>query len=153
MVLGGLWHGATWPFAIWGLLHGAALAVTRGWQSWRGRRPQGGFASRALRIFFTYQFVCLTWIFFRSPTTATAFAILARIGSLTFSLQNVSLGVVLVALIGALGQAIPKDWYERGVALFGRTPFYVQAAAMALAVMAVQLLAGRGSSPFVYTRF
>jgi D-alanyl-lipoteichoic acid acyltransferase DltB (MBOAT superfamily) len=153
MVLGGLWHGATWPFAIWGLLHGSALAVTRRWQAWRGRRPETGWASRAIRIFFTYQFVCLTWVFFRSPTTAVAMDILKRIGSLTFSLQNVSAGVVLVSLIGAAGQAIPKNWYERGVDFFGRTPFYVQAAAMALAVVAMQLWAGRGAAPFVYTRF
>lgn len=153
MLLGGLWHGATWPFAIWGLLHGAALAVTRRWQAWRGRRPESGWASRAVRIFCTYQFVCLTWVFFRSPTAAVAFTVLKRIGSLTFSLQNVSLGVLLVSLLGAAGQAVPKNWYERTVDLFGRTPFYVQAAAMALAVVAIQLLAGRGSAPFVYTRF
>jgi len=153
MVLGGLWHGATWPFAIWGLLHGTALAATRRWQSWRGRRPETSRVSRALRVFCTYQFVCLTWVFFRSPTAAGAFDILKRIGSLTFSLQNVSAGVILVSLVAAAGQAIPKDWYERAVQLFGRTPFYVQAAAMALAVIAVQLLAGRGSAPFVYTRF
>jgi D-alanyl-lipoteichoic acid acyltransferase DltB (MBOAT superfamily) len=153
MVLGGLWHGTTLPFAIWGLLHGCALAVTRRWQSWRGRRPEGGWLSRTVRIFCTYQFVCLTWIFFRSPTNAVAFKILSRIGSLTFSLQNVSLGLVLAALIGAAGQAIPKNWYERGIGLFGRTPFYVQAAAMTLAVIALQMWAGRGSAPFVYTRF
>jgi alginate O-acetyltransferase complex protein AlgI len=153
MVLGGLWHGATWPFAIWGLLHGSALAVTRGWQAWRGRRPKAGLASRAIRIFCTYQFVCLTWVFFRSPTAGVATDILKRIGSLTFSLQNVSTGVILVSLLGAAGQAVPKSWYERGVNLFGRTPFYVQAAAMALAVAAIQLWAGRGAAPFVYTRF
>lgn len=153
MVLGGLWHGTTWPFAIWGLLHGSALAVTRRWQAWRGRRPETGWASRSIRIFCTYQFVCLTWVFFRSPTTAVAIDILKRIGSLTFSVQNVSAGVILVSLVGAAGQAVPKHWYERGVDLFGRTPFYVQAAAMALAVVAIQLLAGRGAAPFVYTRF
>jgi D-alanyl-lipoteichoic acid acyltransferase DltB (MBOAT superfamily) len=153
MVLGGLWHGTTWPFAIWGLLHGSALAVTRGWQAWRGRRPEGGPASRAIRIFCTYQFVCLTWIFFRSPTTAVAMDILKRIGSLSFSLQNVSAGVILVSLVAAAGQAVPKKWYERAVDSFGRTPFYVQAAAMALAVIAIQLWAGRGAAPFVYTRF
>jgi hypothetical protein len=92
-------------------------------------------------------------VFFRSPTAAVAFTVLKRIGSLTFSLQNVSLGVLLVSLLGAAGQAVPKNWYERTVDLFGRTPFYVQAAAMALAVVAIQLLAGRGSAPFVYTRF
>jgi len=153
MFLGGLWHGTTGPFAIWGLLHGSALAVTRRWQAWRGRRTESGWGSRAVRIFCTYQFVCLTWIFFRSPTTAVAFKILNRIGSLTFSLQNVSLGVIGVALAAAAGQAIPKNWYERGVDLFGRTPFYVQAAAMTLAVAAIELWAGRGAAPFVYTRF
>ena len=153
MILGGLWHGATWPFAIWGLLHGSALAVTRRWQAWRGRRPESSLASRAIRIFCTYQFVCLTWVFFRSPTTGVALDVLKRIGSFTFSLQNVSTGVVLVSLVAAAGQAIPKNWYERGVNLFGRTPFYVQAAAMALAVAAIQLWAGRAAAPFVYTRF
>lgn len=153
MVLGGLWHGTTWPFAIWGLLHGGALAVTRRWQAWRGRRPESGLSSRAVRIFCTYQFVCLTWVFFRSPTTDVAMAILKRIGSLTFSLQNVSAGVVLVSLVAAAGQAVPKNWYERAVELFGRTPFYVQAGAMALAVTALQLWAGHGAAPFVYTRF
>ena len=153
MILGGLWHGTTWPFAIWGLLHGSALAVTRRWQAWRGRGAQTGLASRAIRIFCTYQFVCLTWIFFRSPTAAVAVGILKRIGSLTFSLQNVSTGVILVSLVAAAGQAVPKNWYEWAVGLFGRTPFYVQAAAMALAVAAVQLWVGRGAAPFVYTRF
>jgi D-alanyl-lipoteichoic acid acyltransferase DltB (MBOAT superfamily) len=32
MVLGGLWHGASWNFVIWGALHGGALAVNRAWQ-------------------------------------------------------------------------------------------------------------------------
>ena len=153
MFLGGLWHGATWPFAIWGLLHGSALAVTRGWQAWRGRRPESGWMSRAVRILCTYQFVCLTWIFFRSPNVGVAFDILKRIGSITFSAQNISIGVVLVGLLGALGQAVSKNWYERLVDFFGRTPFYVQAAAMAMAVAAIQLWAGRGAAPFVYTRF
>ncbi len=153
MLLGGLWHGATAPFAVWGLLHGCALAATRRWQAWRGRRPQPGWASRAVRIFCTYQFVCLTWVFFRSPSNAVAFNVLGRIASLTFALSNVSLGVVSVSLVAAAGQAFPKSWYEGAVRLFARTPFYVQAAAMALAVAGLQLLAGRGAAPFVYTRF
>jgi alginate O-acetyltransferase complex protein AlgI len=36
MVLGGLWHGASWNFVLWGALHGGALAVTRMWQRTRG---------------------------------------------------------------------------------------------------------------------
>lgn len=46
MVLGGLWHGASWNFVIWGALHGGALAVNRAWQrarhSKRASQPVGG---------------------------------------------------------------------------------------------------------------
>ncbi|MBV9746519.1 MAG: MBOAT family protein, partial [Acidobacteriia bacterium] len=61
MVLGGLWHGITGTFAVWGLLHGVALAAARRWQVWRRGRPEISW-SRPLRIFATYQFVCLTWV-------------------------------------------------------------------------------------------
>jgi D-alanyl-lipoteichoic acid acyltransferase DltB (MBOAT superfamily) len=64
MLLGGLWHGVTWTFAIWGVLHGSALAATRWWVGRRGRsRPQSTPLGRALAIFGTYQFVCFAWIF------------------------------------------------------------------------------------------
>ncbi|MFN7996875.1 MAG: MBOAT family O-acyltransferase [Bryobacteraceae bacterium] len=153
MVLGGLWHGITLPFAIWGFLHGGALAVTRRWQAWRGRRAPASGLVRVVCIFCTYQFVCLTWIFFRSPSLSDAVSIFRRIASLTPSVENVSVGVWLVALLGAAGQFVRKDWYERVVALFSRSPFYVQAAAMAAAAIAIQLLAGRNAAPFVYSRF
>ena len=107
----------------------------------------------AFYIFFTYQFVCLTWIFFRSSSASAALDILKRIGSLTFSMQNVSLGVLLVSLAAGAGQALPKSWYEFGVSRFARSPFYVQAAAIALAVVAIQMWAGQTVAPFVYTRF
>ena len=63
MLLGGLWHGFTWTFAIWGLLHGAGLAATRAYMVWRGRRTGPPAAWRhALAVFGTWQFTCLTWI-------------------------------------------------------------------------------------------
>ena len=42
MVLGGLWHGASWNFVVWGALHGGALAVTRMWQRARRRARERG---------------------------------------------------------------------------------------------------------------
>ena len=69
MLLGGLWHGASWNFVIWGALHGGALAVTRMWQR-RARRAttrRGGVWTPS-RSFLTFQFVCFAWVFFRAPT-------------------------------------------------------------------------------------
>jgi D-alanyl-lipoteichoic acid acyltransferase DltB (MBOAT superfamily) len=154
MVLGGLWHGVTWTFAIWGLLHGAALAVTRAWQARRGRSRQPASSStRAAAIFFTYQFVCLTWVFFRAASLNDALAILARIGSLTPGVENVSLGIVAVSLVAVASFFVTKELYNRVVDGFARCPFYVHAVALAAVAVTLQLLGGRGSAPFVYSRF
>src|SRR5580698_8075724 len=63
MVLGGLWHGASWNFVVWGTLHGGALAGTRMWQRWRGRDAErGGTGSvfgHVVATVATFHFVCL----------------------------------------------------------------------------------------------
>ncbi|HRG96852.1 MAG TPA: MBOAT family O-acyltransferase [Polyangiaceae bacterium] len=92
MVLGGLWHGASWNFVIWGALHGGALAVNRAWQRARearlaklgvGRetlaaRDGAPLWRQGLAVLATFHFVCLAWIFFRAPTFAQAKLLLLR---------------------------------------------------------------------------
>jgi alginate O-acetyltransferase complex protein AlgI len=75
MLLGGLWHGASWNFVVWGGLHGAGLVVCRTWQRTQERyRPAYSLAGNLL----TFVFVCFAWIFFRSPDFGTAAAVLGR---------------------------------------------------------------------------
>ena len=185
MILGGLWHGITWNFAIWGALHGIALAATRRRadplvRGRRPRRPAWGWLNpaslrnsgsgetgnqpvrptqsqpsltRPLRIFCTYQFVCLTWIFFRAATLPDALTLLNRIASLTTGIENVSWPLAGVLLIAAASMFIGKKLYSQTMELFANSPFYVHAAALALVAIALQLLGGHGSAPFVYSRF
>jgi alginate O-acetyltransferase complex protein AlgI len=68
-VLGGLWHGASWMFVIWGLLHGTALVVHRLWQSTGWRMP------RWMAWAITFLFVNLAWVFFRAKDGASALRI------------------------------------------------------------------------------
>jgi alginate O-acetyltransferase complex protein AlgI len=154
MILGGLWHGATWTFAIWGALHGVALAATRLWQSIRGRARKPAAAwSRPLLIFCTYQFVCFTWVFFRAASLPDALMLLHRIGSLTIGVENISWPLIGVILLAAASMFVSKKLYVRTMDLFANSPFYVHAAALALVAIALQLLGGRASVPFVYSRF
>jgi alginate O-acetyltransferase complex protein AlgI len=154
MLLGGLWHGLTWTFAIWGLLHGTALAVTRAWQVSRGRRrPPLSKALRALAVLCSYPYVCLTWVVFRAGSVSNALQILARIASLTPGLENVSARVGAVLLVALAALFARKAWYARAMDGFAATPFYVHAAALALVAVAIQLLGGQGNAPFVYSRF
>jgi alginate O-acetyltransferase complex protein AlgI len=152
MVLGGLWHGASWNFVVWGALHGFGLAVVRLWQSWRGASKATGFW-RYFYIVLTFHYVAFAWIFFRAPDFDTAWSILQRIGSLTVSFVNVSPELWMILGIGVLAHYVPKTWYEFSVKMYVRAPFYAQAALLAALVIGLQYVARTGAAPFIYQRF
>ena len=154
MVLGGLWHGFTWPFAMWGLLHGTGLAVTRRYMVWRGRRAAPPKAWRqAMAVFGTYQFVCLTWIFFRAGTMANALDVLGRIASVSVSFENVTTAFAAAMVVAAAAFFLPKAWYARAMEGFAACPFYVHAAALAAVAFALRYFGATGNAAFVYSRF
>ncbi len=151
-VLGGLWHGASWNFVMWGALHGIGLAALRLWQSWRGTAKAAGFW-RYLYIVLTFHYVTFAWIFFRAPDLETVGSILQRIGSLTVSFANISGELAIILAIAILAHYIPKKWYDFSVNLYIRAPFYAQAAALAGLVFGLQFVARTGAAPFIYIRF
>jgi hypothetical protein len=79
MLLGGLWHGASWTFVIWGGLHGAYLVVNHGWQFLREKLhwTGGGALARGAGIALTLLCVMVGWVFFRATSLASAQGILA----------------------------------------------------------------------------
>jgi hypothetical protein len=148
-----LWHGASWTFVIWGLLHGIALAVQRAWQIWRGSSSSPHWWARAARTFATVQFVCFAWIFFRAASFDSALAVLERLTSLTYSTGNVHAEYWIVLLLAALMHYAPAEWQKRCRDLYTTSPFYAQAAAMLLLVIAIEYVAQTGAAPFIYTKF
>ncbi len=152
MILGGLWHGASWNFVIWGALHGAGLVCVRLWQTHSGSsRAQG--AGRYVNMVVTFHFVAFAWIFFRAPDFDAAMAILGRIASLTASFANISGPLALVLAIGILAHYTPKKWFDWSLAFYVRAPFYAQAAALALLTLGLQNVVATGAAPFIYTKF
>jgi alginate O-acetyltransferase complex protein AlgI len=77
MLLGGLWHGASWMFIIWGALHGFYLIVERlivqtrlaSWRHWHT------IPGRTLLTISTFLLVCITWVFFRAPNIDRALSL------------------------------------------------------------------------------
>ncbi len=78
MLIGGLWHGASWLFVIWGGLHGFAQVINKLWQKTKIELPKW------LAIFITFMFVNLTWIVFRAETLEQA----KKIYSALFNINN-----------------------------------------------------------------
>jgi alginate O-acetyltransferase complex protein AlgI len=82
MAISGLWHGAAWHFVLWGLWHGIGMAIHRVW----GQRVvplvpalAHGRLAHAASVAVTFSFVALGWIFFASPTIATAITVFANL--------------------------------------------------------------------------
>ncbi|MDD3023801.1 MAG: MBOAT family protein [Syntrophomonadaceae bacterium] len=65
-LIGGLWHGAAWTFVFWGFLHGMALVIHRIWQKTNIKM------NRVLAWILCFNFINLTWVFFRARNWADA---------------------------------------------------------------------------------
>lgn len=152
MLLGGLWHGASWTFVFWGFLHGLGLAVTRAYQRWRGRAT-GSSALRPLMVLLTFHYVCFAWIFFRAPTFKQAMLVLKQIGTLTTFHPN--LPAILVGLLAiALGSCyVPRSLHEGARRGFTQLPAPAQGALLFLVAIGLHEAASAAAVPFVYFQF
>jgi D-alanyl-lipoteichoic acid acyltransferase DltB (MBOAT superfamily) len=96
-LVSGVWHGANWTFAIWGLLHAFGVMLTRSLERsafYRDRVP--GLVKQA----WTFLFVCFAWVFFRASSVNDAWLIVRRIfGGAWESPQVPALMLLLVGLV------------------------------------------------------
>jgi alginate O-acetyltransferase complex protein AlgI len=78
MLLGGLWHGASWTFVLWGGLHGIYLCINHVWIILKNylNIPKGGFFFHSLSGFITFFAVFTAWVFFRATDLLKAKQIL-----------------------------------------------------------------------------
>jgi D-alanyl-lipoteichoic acid acyltransferase DltB (MBOAT superfamily) len=150
MLLGGLWHGASGKFVVWGGLHGVALVAERLMGRWR--------LPRALGVLFTFHFVCLAWTFFRATDLASALNILHRIGSEFYVsiIPDVVVGYGSVfALMGVayLLHVLPQRLKIGYRELFLRLPDVAKMLLIALAIFCIYQVSSSELQPFIYFQF
>jgi D-alanyl-lipoteichoic acid acyltransferase DltB (MBOAT superfamily) len=158
MLLGGLWHGASLRFIIWGLLHGAGLVAGRIWNAIFGERLKQGKIGRAVVVFITFQFVSFCWIFFRAPDAESIKMMFTQIlysfspGSYLTVLPAYS-SVFLLMLIGYTIHFLPESFKESYRGLFIKIPLVFQLLlVMAVAILLYQMRS-TDTMPFIYFRF
>ena len=153
MVLGGLWHGASFNFVIWGGLQGIALIVERIWSKLVASRfPAMGWAGAVLGAAMTFYWVNLAWIFFRAPTLEQSAAMSKTY--LSFSATGTeTLPIPLWPIL--IGLAIVHWFGHRIDANAQIAKWSVSRFALAYGAMAVLALAfvPLGYRPFIYFQF
>ena len=157
-VLCGLWHGASWNFLVWGLCHGALLAIERlGWIRIVDRAPA------VIRHIYVILAVIVTWVFFRAEDLPQSWAYLAAmVGQIEMDPRAQPFGfhvdpvIILILLAGAIGSTpLPTILYARlvrGTSAMVRNTLELLAVGLLLAGCVV-LVGASAYNPFIYFRF
>lgn len=156
MLLGGLWHGASWNFVIWGAIHGLGLAATRMYQRWRETNHpdfEPGPIWEAASVFLTFHFVCFAWIFFRAPTFPKAMEVLEALAPMTAYVPNLTPVLALLIFGTLFVHFLPKRWEERAAEEFIRLPAVAQATLLIGVAMLLQRVKSAQVVPFIYFQF
>lgn len=151
MLLGGLWHGASWNFVVWGGLHGLFLVVHR--LAFGGKVPDESVSWRQLpSILLTFTSVSLVWIFFRAADFESSRDVFTALFFQAGDFATQDALVVLVAFVTmiALDLAVRAQLFSP--ALIKRQPAS-SGALVALAFVGILVFSGGSPRPFVYFQF
>lgn len=155
MLLGGLWHGASWTFVAWGGLHGSYLVVER-WV--RGRWPAwklAGPAARGGAMIATFAVVTITWVFFRAQTFPEAARLLHAMSGLGPAGEAVLRTNDVLAVSGVMGALLATQAWFRGRSLESfavKAPAWSLSVAGGFALLAV-FMSGGSNDAFIYFQF
>ena len=156
MLLGGLWHGASWNFVIWGGIHGLILVLHRA----LGRRPVDLDAPLGLRdvprILVVFHAVCLAWVFFRAEDFDSALAFIRHlfVGENAFGLPWIQIGVVvLCALLHLAERSLRTRLPAIRAQLAGKTWGDAVQGALLGALVALALAVSGVGGDFIYFQF
>jgi D-alanyl-lipoteichoic acid acyltransferase DltB (MBOAT superfamily) len=156
MLLGGLWHGASLKFVVWGGMHGLALAIHKVWISAEKYLPfqiPGIFSG-----LLTFLFVALCWIPFRAPDMDVTLRILDKLrmipdwNQLPILLEafSASLGCLLA---GIILHFLPWKWKEHLFILCGKMPVWLLGICCFAGMLLLYQFSSGDSQPFIYFQF
>jgi alginate O-acetyltransferase complex protein AlgI len=151
MALGGLWHGASWTFVLWGVYHGGLLVL--------GRlvpvpRALAGRWMAPVWILLTFLAVCVGWVLFRAQSFADAGTVLAGlvwpVAGKAFAPGGAA--IVLAGLAAVIGVGLLAEYAEPRK-LAARLPAPVASAGLAAGVLLYLALLPLQASGFIYFNF
>lgn len=158
MLIGGLWHGASWMFVIWGGLNGLGLLVYKQWKRISPWERRTHWAAHAWKVAITFAFISFTRIWFRSPDLETANEFLHQVAS-SFNLHLAGevlwafRSVFAVMLLGLVVHWLPESLKQRYREGFAALPLWAMAIACVAVVALIYQTVTADMVPFIYFQF
>ena len=162
MLVGGLWHGASWLFVIWGGLHGLYLVIehySRATFAANWALPHSDLAKLSLGI-MTFLIVSVTWVFFRAHSLDDALSVLSALFNFTSSsdtslipaypADDVPMALLLIVAL------LVWHWNTRHSnleTLFQRLPIVARCLVLSYVLLALVFTTGGNSDAFIYFQF
>lgn len=156
MLLGGLWHGASWTFVVWGGLHGLYLVLQRGVMKIVPWRFEHRSIAQIPIVLLTFLLVCVAWVFFRAHSFGQAFDVTAALFG--FGAPEAARLLTRHSVVWAAGVTLILlcvHWSMREtsiVSLVDRVPWWARSLALAALVFGILGLSGEDRA-FIYFQF
>ena len=160
MVVGGLWHGASENFVIWGTMNGIALIVYNYWKKISPYENSTALIVRFWRIFITFQFITFTRIWFRLEDSSEPLAMINHIWNhLDLKWDIVKLvfqtysSVFWIITLGYFLHWMPQSWKDKGQDYFTKMNLGLKSIIIVICVFLMYQAISDTFKPFVYFQF
>lgn len=158
MIVAGLWHGASWMFIVWGVLHGIGLVIHKFCRNNGLDKIPDNKYTKGISWFITFSYVSLAWIFFRAADMTTATTLIDNIlhtislsDAYTFLMEYpLWLAVVLISLELHSIRETDYNWLQ---SKFIHSSWLVKLCIFAVVMQLVINLSHHSIQPFIYTQF
>lgn len=157
MLLGGLWHGASWNFVAWGGLHGLFLSVERKLRNGKNQLEQipSNFIKWLLAI-TTYFFINISWVFFRADDFPRAWGLLKSMFGFADTNAKTPLPTLyILQILIVIPLLLWAHWFMRNTSLesiFSRIPTWLVVSSISVMTFLVIITQGSGNA-FIYFQF
>lgn len=165
MILGGLWHGASLRFIIWGGLHGIGLVIHKLWSKmnlslskYYTSRKSINIFYRFISVFTTFHLVTFAWIFFRAESMENALGMISQItGNFQFEIIPLMVSayhkIFFIIILGFVIHWLPSNFKENYRGLFIKSHIIIKILFAVIIIFILYQVKSSELQPFIYFQF